>query len=203
MAVPYLVNSASAQQVTTVSITPPSQGICDASFTINVDIYTAEPVAGVQFDLSFNSSLITAGSITESPLLSPSGCPTFFMPGTIDNVGGTITWVAGTVLWQGCNVSDPGTFTIVTFTAGTTAGTSLLDLFNVQVVNTRQEQVSIVVNDGSVLVGELTPIPTPMPSTTSTPTQSPVSTSTPTQTLIPTPTPMPTPTTSPTPHQLV
>ena len=137
---------------TTVWISPPAQTVNTGPFTVDVVIDPAVPIAGVQFDLSFNSTLIEADSITEGPLLSLSGCPTFFLPGTINNSAGTITDVAGTVIGTGCSVSTIGTFATINFIADHLDGISPLDLLDVKVVDMDGEPVPIVIFNGEIEV---------------------------------------------------
>lgn len=177
----YSISTASANDITIVSVSPLSQAVSEGeTFTLEVDISTAQPIAGIQFDLSFDSSVIKGVSITEGPLLGQSGCPTYFLAGTIDNSAGTITGVAGTVLGQGCTVSESGTFATITLNAGLIPSVSSLDLFNVKVVDIYGDPIDIHVLSGSVIVGEYLPTPTASPPPTSTPTLSLTPTSTPT-----------------------
>jgi len=141
---------------TIVSVSPHVQTVCSGQFTVDINVEPGEPVAGVQFDLLFDPSLITADSVEEGNLLSLSGCPTFFLSGPIDNVGGTINGVAGTVLGAGCNVFTPGTFATITFIADELEGVSPLDLLNVQVIDPNGNPVPIVWYNGEVEVS-LTP----------------------------------------------
>jgi len=157
----YFTFGASAQGDTTVDISPASQTVSQLQvFTVDVVVNPAVPIAGVEFDLSFDPSLLTANSVAEGNLLNQNGDPTFFLPGTIDNGNGTITGVAGTILGVGATVSSPGTFTTITFTAKTTAGNSTLDLSNVIVGDPAGDPVAIVVTDGSVTIETDTTPPT-------------------------------------------
>jgi hypothetical protein len=109
-------------------------------------------IAGAQFDLSFDALVVTVNDVTEGNLLSQGGASTFFMSGKIDNVAGTITSVAGATATHGASVSGSGTFATVSFTAGTTVGTSALDLTSVIVGNLQGQSVVITVSDGSVTI---------------------------------------------------
>jgi hypothetical protein len=144
---------ASADAATAVMVEPASNkvGIGD-TFTVDIFVNPDTAIAGAQFNLSFDVSVVTANDVTEGNLLSQGGAPTFFMSGTINNVAGTITNVAGAVAARGETVSQPGTFATVSFTAGTAVGTSALDLSNVIVGNLQGQAVPIIVSDGSVTV---------------------------------------------------
>ena len=140
-------------EATTLSITPPTQEVLsNESFIVNVTVDPAVPIAGVQFDLSFNSSLVAANSVTEGNLLSQGGADTYFSPGTIDNTAGTITGVAGAITTPGQTVSSPGVFATIHMTAQSVEGTSLLDLSNVIVGDINGNPVSVIVSNGSVTV---------------------------------------------------
>ena len=138
--------------VTTVNVTPPSQDVYPGPFTVNVTVDPAEPIAGVQFNLSFNTSLMSADSVTERDLLNQDGASTYFSPGTIDNTAGTINSVAGVITSPGATVSSPGVFATIRMTAKSIEGTSPLDLSNVIVGDINGNPVTIMVNDGTVTI---------------------------------------------------
>jgi len=142
--------------VTAVYISPSSQTVHEGDFTVDVRIDPAVPIAGAQLSLSFDPSLVTAKSVAEGNLFKQNGAPTFFGPGTIDNVAGTITNVFGAIMQAGGSVSSPDTFATITFTAGTSGGTSPLDLSGVMVGDPSGHPVPTAVTGGSVTV-ELCP----------------------------------------------
>ena len=146
----------SSADSTEIWISPPAQTVNTGPFTVDVVVDPAVPIAGVQFDLSFDPLLIEAVNVTEGSLLGLSGCSTFFLPGTINNSAGTITGVAGTAIGTGCSVFTLGTFATINFIADNLEGISPLDLFNVKVVDSDANPVPIVVNNGDVEVS-LTP----------------------------------------------
>jgi hypothetical protein len=148
----------SADPATTVRVDPASNEV-DIGETFTVDIFVDPDtgIAGAQFSLSFDPSLITANEVTEGNLLSQGGASTYFMAGTIDNVAGTITGVAGFITAPGEVVSQSGIFAIISFTTGTAVGTSALDLSNVIVGNLQAQAVDITVTDGEVIIGGATP----------------------------------------------
>jgi len=143
------------QPVTIVNITPPTQTVSTkSSFTVDITVDPAVPIAGVQFDLSFNPSLVNATSVTEGELLKQGGAQTYFNPGAIDNKNGTITGVAGTITTSGETVSSEGVFATIEMTAldVSEAATSPLDLPTVIVADMHGKPVSLRVNDGCVIV---------------------------------------------------
>ena len=135
------------------SVSPVSQTVApEQTFTVDILVERASFIAGAQFDLSFDPSLVTAISVDEGNLFNAGGCATFFLPGTIDNVAGTITEVVCVIIEPGWMVSGTGTLATITFTAGTTEGTSPLDLNNVIVGDKQGQGVTVYVNVGSVTV---------------------------------------------------
>jgi len=148
------ITPVSANEETTVSILPLGQSVIqNEEFTVEVAVDPKVAIAGMQFDLSFDPSLITADSIEEGNLLNQDGASTYFTSGTIDNDAGTITGVAGAITTPGQTVSSPGIFAIINFTAGTTGGTSLLNLSNVIVGDINGTAVLVKVNNGSATIG--------------------------------------------------
>jgi hypothetical protein len=92
-------------------------------FTLDVDATGVTDLYAFQFDLRFNPSLLSAISVTEGGFL-PNGGPTFFILGTIDNVGGTVTATADSLLGAVSGVTGNGTLAEFEFEAlGTGAST--------------------------------------------------------------------------------
>jgi len=154
-----------AQTETFVNVSPPTQTVSPGqSFTINITISPHVPIAGAQFDLHFDSSLVSASSVTEGSLLKGGGkYNTYFSPGAIDNNAGTITGVAGAIITPGGEVSSNGTFATIQMTAKSATGTSALDLKNVFVGDINGSDVQPKENNGTVTVGlfatvEITPL---------------------------------------------
>ena len=127
----------------------PKEVATGETFTVNVDIIPAEPIAGAQFDMSFDQSRLYCNGVTEGDLFSQDGADTFFGVINIDNGGGTITGVYGGTLY-GATVSGPGTFATVSFTVKDVLGTSLLNFSNVGVADPTPAWLPITVTDGSV-----------------------------------------------------
>jgi len=142
----------SADPATAVTVEPLSSkvGIGD-TFTVDIFVDPDTDIAGAQFGLSFDASILQANSVTEGNLFSQGGASTFFMPGTINNGAGTITNVAGATAIPGASVSQSGTLATVSFTA-TAVGTSALHFGKVIVGNLQGQAVAITVSDGSVTV---------------------------------------------------
>ena len=139
-----------------ISVSPSAQNVADGeTFMINVTIDPDTSIAGVQFDLRFDASLVSADRVTEGDILKQDGANTYFSPGTIDNTTGMITGVAGAITTPGATVSSSGVLATIRMTAKTVRGTSPLNLSNVIVGDINGNPVSIIVDDGSVIIGAL------------------------------------------------
>ncbi len=137
-----------------VSISAPSTTVSPgAQFTVNITMQPNNAIAGAQFNLSFNPSLVTVNSITEGNLLKQTGKNTYFTPGRIDNTSGSIIGVAGTITDPGQTVSTAGTFAVITMTAGSANGTCALSLSNVIVGNVQAQSVPVSTVDGNIIIG--------------------------------------------------
>jgi len=134
---------------TTVSLSPSSQTVSSEDiFNVNVSCVPGQPIKAFEFRLSFNPSLLQANSVTKGDIFD--GYSTFFNPGTIDNNAGTIVDVYGLIIGSG-NVSENGTFVMISFTAKDPSGTSSLDINDVGVTD-EVGYLAINVSDGSVTV---------------------------------------------------
>src|SRR5579872_3309794 len=110
-----LIFSAFADPI--LSIQPPSTSVgAGSNFAVDVNISNVSDLFAFQFDIGFNPGILSATSITEG-LFLPGGGTTFFIPGTIDNIGGTISSNADTLIGAISGVSGSGTLAIIDFTA--------------------------------------------------------------------------------------
>jgi len=143
---------AMAQTVTNVSVDTPGQVEPGEQFVVNVVVEPGEEIAGVQFDLAFDPSLVTVDSVAEGSLLSQGGATTYFSSGSIDNVSGNIDGVAGAIITPGQTVSAGGTFAIITVTAGAEEGTCPFTLFGVIAGDINGQPVEISIANGQVTI---------------------------------------------------
>ena len=128
---------------TLVNVLPSTQNVVRGeTFTINVTVYPSTSIAGAQFDLSFDASLVSMESVAEKDLMSQDGASTYFNPGIIDNAAGTITGVTGAITTPGVTVSSPGVFATIRMTAKMSDGTSPLNLSNVIVGDIYADPIS-------------------------------------------------------------
>jgi hypothetical protein len=139
--------------------TPPGIG---TTFTVDVDATGVTDLYAFQMDLTFDPTLLSAVSVTEGPFL-PSGGTTFFLPGTIDNVGGSVTATADSLLGPIPGVSGNGTLLQFEFTA-LTPGTSAVDIANSFLLDSSLNDITAnsSFDNGSVTIAA-TPEPRYMP----------------------------------------
>ena len=150
--VPVTLTVQPTPESTVVSVYPSAKEVSSGVFVISINIDPKLPIAGAQFDLSFDSSLVAATEVKEGNLLNQHGASTYFKTGNMDNKIGTITGVAGVITSPGQTVSSSGTLATVTFSAGPTEGISPLTLSNVIVSDINGNPLPIIVSDGSITV---------------------------------------------------
>jgi hypothetical protein len=148
---------------TLLSISPSSQSVdTDESFTVDVYCVPGQPIKAFELRLSFDESLLRADSVVEGDIFN--NYSTFFNSGTINNNDGSIVDIYSLILGPG-NVTDPGTFVSINFTAKAKAGTSVLGFLDVGTwtgVTNETSYVPISVSSGSVVVnGGGSPPPPP------------------------------------------
>jgi hypothetical protein len=150
---------AAAAEATTVSIASPTESVDPGQqFTVSIAVVPGTAIAGMQFDLSFDPSLVTVESVKEGDLLGQGGASTFFNSGKIDNRAGTVTGVFGAITSPGGAVSTQGTFATITLTARTQGESWPLSLSRVIVGDTGGNPVSVSLsNEGSPSDPENTP----------------------------------------------
>ena len=146
-----LPGMASAAEATTVNIASPSQSIDPGQqFTVSIAVVPSTAIAGMQFDLSFDPSLVTVDSVKEGDLLGQGETSTFFNSGKIDNQAGTVTGVFGVITSPGEAVSTQGTFATITLTAKKQGEGWPLSLSHVIVGDMNGNPVSVSLgNEGS------------------------------------------------------
>ena len=152
-----------------VSVSPSSQTVSQGeTFTVAIFVEPDRDIAGVQFSLKFNGSLISVKTVSEGELLKKSGLNTFFNEGKINNEDGIISDVYGCILGKG-NVSESGYFALINATA-LSPGTSYIELKNVKICDPEGNYVPVIVENGTVMI-----IQSPTISPTMSPTASPPS----------------------------
>jgi len=121
-----------------------------SSFQVDVVVSPLVPIAGAQFNLSFNSNLVSVNSIVEGNLFKQNGAQTYFMTGNIDNVAGTVKNVACSIIGNN-SVNTQGVLATIYFTAKSTGDCPLV-LSNVIVANQQAQSVNTTINNSEVLI---------------------------------------------------
>lgn len=144
-----------------VSLQPASSTISSGgTATIDVDISGVSDLYAYQFDVLFGAATASATSETEGSFLLGGGT-TFFVPGTIDNVGGSIAATADTLIGAISGVDGSGTLVVLEFT-GLAPGTTSIDLANVTLLDSNFNSIDFTAEDASLTVqGGVTPAPEP------------------------------------------
>jgi hypothetical protein len=147
----FLSGCAFADGVPTVSIQPTSSTVSPTgTATLDVTITNVSDLFAFQFDVLFGATTVSFTSETEGGFL-PTGGTTFFVPGTIDNVGGSVTDTADTLIGSLSGVNGSGTLAVLEF-AGLTPGTTSIDLANVILLDPEFNSIDFTIQDGSLTV---------------------------------------------------
>ena len=142
-----------AAEPTVVTVSAPGPPVDqEETFIVNIDVVPGTAIAGVQFNLNFDPSLVTVNSVVEGDLLAQGGASTYFMPGVTDNEAGTISGVAGAIITPGQTVSTTGTFAVITMTARPAQGVCSLTLVNTIIGDIQGESIPVSVVNGEVAV---------------------------------------------------
>ncbi len=144
--------TAYAGPVTAVISVQPSNKMVglNQAFSLDIDIANVTDLYAYQFNLSFDSTILSANSVTESSFLSGGGS-TFFNGGTIDNSAGTISFIFDTLLGPVPGVSGSGPLVNVSF-ASLASGTSPITISNVSLLDSNLNSIDANVANGTVTV---------------------------------------------------
>ena len=112
------------------------------SFTINASLYPNDNIAGVQFDLAFDSSKINANEIIIGDFFE--NYSSYFNAGNINNIKGTITGVYNVITTPGASAITPGTIATINFTANDYDGILYLNLSNIIIGGPEGSTVPII-----------------------------------------------------------
>ncbi|KKG11620.1 hypothetical protein EO98_04610 [Methanosarcina sp. 2.H.T.1A.6] len=140
--------TAAASQVTL----QPSSRVISAGDMVTLDVFVVPDteIAGMQFDLGFDGSVLLVTNVTEGDLFKQSGRETFFNSGQADN--GTLKNVYGCVLGKG-GISTSGTFATVTLSSNSDVkNTSEICLKNVVISGPDGNAVEAEVVNASIKV---------------------------------------------------
>ena len=110
------------------------------TFTVNLNAENVSDLAGWQFDVLFDATVLETVEVNEGPFLKSVGDGTFFQKGTIDNAAGKIKGINALDL-SGKGVTGTGTLVSVTFSAKT-SGEAKLRLHNLQIGSITGEHIA-------------------------------------------------------------
>ncbi|MCY4553562.1 MAG: leucine-rich repeat domain-containing protein [Candidatus Poribacteria bacterium] len=129
------------------------------TFSLDLNIENTHNLAGWQFDVAFDPTMLEAVEVSEGDFLNPEGNATFFQGGSIDNATGKITKLSSARLSEE-GVSGRGALLSVTFTAKT-VGQTQLSLENFQLaaitgesIPARLQEVVITI-EGQLTIGDV------------------------------------------------
>ena len=120
-------------------------------FTVNINVQPNKAIAGAQFSLTYNPSLVSINSVTEGNLFNQGGVSTYFMDGTINNTTGILSNVADVITTPGQTDSSSGTIAVITMTACSTNGTCPLILSNVVAGDINGNSLTVSLVNGQVI----------------------------------------------------
>ena len=121
------------------------------TFTVHLRTENIDDLAGLQTDIVFNPSVLTALSVTEGDFLRQDGGRTFFEKGTINNTAGKITGVRIVQLTKG-DMDRHGTLLSVRFRA-VRNGESQLTVDNFQAGSRRGDKINASPSETTIVVG--------------------------------------------------
>jgi len=141
-------------------VTNPNAG---DTFTVEVTVTGITDLYAFQFDVSFDPALLSAVAVSEGAFL-PGGGTTFFIPGTIDNVGGAISGNADALIGAIPGVSGDGVLAEFQFTA-LAPGTSALSFANRILLDSSLNDITAntTFQNGSVTIDAVSGVPEPEP----------------------------------------
>ena len=122
------------------------------TFTLNLSARNIIDLAGWQFDISFDSTILEAIEVNEGDFLKTGDSTTFFQKGTIDNTAGKITGLSSASL-SGDGVSGTGVLLSVTFSAKTDGRTQLA-LHNFQLGDVTGAPISAGPHEVEIVIEE-------------------------------------------------
>ncbi|MCM1988025.1 hypothetical protein KDK67_13770 [Methanococcoides seepicolus] len=124
------------------------------NFTIDVFVTPDAAIAGLQFDLDFDSSKIQIDSVSEGILLSQNGASTFFSDGNTDNNVGALSNVYGLILAPS-SIIEPESFASITMSVKEQAtSTATIGLKNVIISDPSGNPLSVLIKNTTLTINE-------------------------------------------------
>jgi hypothetical protein len=116
---------------------------------VPISIEHAVDLFAFQFSIQFDPRVVLASAALEGPFLSQGGLyPTFFVPGTVDNLAGNIRFIANTLLGSVVGATGNGVLALVPFTVQ--PGFSPLTLSDVLLLDSSLAEISATSVAGSI-----------------------------------------------------
>jgi hypothetical protein len=147
--------SVCGDEITNLSISP-IQMVVSGFETFNIGVFCVpgQPIKSYEFSIEFNASLMQVNEVMVGNIFD--GYSLFTNNGTIDNINGVISFIYGLILGSG-NVSDPGFFVNISFTAQGAAGISEINILNPGITN-ETAYVPLSYSNGTVLIDASAPV---------------------------------------------
>ena len=137
----------SSDNVSIISISPQFQKVSiGETFFVNITVDPVEAIAGIQFDILFNSSLLTANKVTYGGIF---GSNYFFLNGSINNENGSIKRIACIMVPTNNGTMNAGNVAVIEFTA-IKDGWSNINLTNVLIGAPDGYAVPITIQNTSI-----------------------------------------------------
>ncbi|WP_342305511.1 cohesin domain-containing protein [Methanolobus sp. ZRKC5] len=144
--------SGMAIAATSVNIIPSAQEVKSGeAFEFDIYIKPDTPIYGLQFDLTYDSSLVAINSIEEGSFFANSDAPVIFNPGTISKSTGTVSQIYSSLI-KGEGVTDEGIFCTVTLEAQSKNGPCQLRITNLVLGNQRGEELPATTFDSIITI---------------------------------------------------
>lgn len=159
--------SASPVYATSISVTPSALNVTvGQTFSVDVFISGVSDLYAFQFDMGYDPSVLSAGTISEGAFL-PQGGLTLWDTGSINHSGGVIDDTFGSLQSIVPGVGGSGILASINFTALAT-GSSNISLFDIILLDSQIFDIDVSgVSSANILVSaQTTPDPTiPEPAT--------------------------------------
>jgi|SRR5271166_5540059 len=128
-------------------------------FSLDIEVSGVSDLYAFQLDVDYTPSVLSAVGVTEGTFLPTAGA-TFFVPGTIDNVGGSISFIADTLIGAIAGVSGDGVLAEIEFMA-VGPGSSPISISNEILLDSNLNVITDSIVGGSVTVNGSQVVPEP------------------------------------------
>ncbi|NPE31004.1 hypothetical protein HNV12_24225 [Methanococcoides sp. SA1] len=145
---------------TEITLEPSTQiATTGESFTVDVFVSPGTAIAGLQFDLEFDSSKIQVDSVSEGLLFSQNGALTFFNAGSIDNNAGTLSGVYSLIMGSPGVVGPESAASITMSVKEQATGTSTISLKNVIISDSLGFAIEALVRNTTLTINDASVVP--------------------------------------------